>query len=109
MAFGDYGLKSLGRGWLSANQVEAARKAISHYTKRSGKVWIRIFPDKPVTAKSPGAQMGKGKGEVDHYVAVITPGRILLEIAGVSREAASESLRLAGTKIPFKTKFVSKE
>jgi large subunit ribosomal protein L16 len=109
LAFGDYGMKSLGRGWLSANQIEAARKAISHYTKRAGKVWIRVFPDKPVTSRPPGSPMGKGKGEISHYVAVVTPGRILLEIAGVSKEVAEQAIKLAAAKIPFKSKVVSKE
>lgn len=109
LAFGDYGLKSLGRGWLSAKQIEAARIAASHYTKREGKLWIRIFPDKPVTSKGLGVHMGGGKGEVDKYVVVITPGRILFELAGVSKEVAKEAMALAGTKLPFKTKFISKE
>jgi len=109
LAFGDYGLKNLGRGWLSARQIEAARKAITHHTKRAGKVWIRVFPDKPVTSKPVGAKMGKGKGDVDRYVAVVTPGRILFELAGVPKEIAAEAMRRAGAKLPFKTKFVSKE
>lgn len=109
LTFGDYGLKSLGRGWLSARQIEAARRAITHYTKRAGKVWIRVFPDKPVTSKPAGAKMGKGKGDVDHFVAVVTPGRILFELAGVPKEVASEAMRRAGAKLPFKTKFISKE
>jgi len=109
LAFGDYGLKSLGRGWLSARQIEAARKAIMHYTKRGGKLWIRVFPDKPVTSKPAGAQMGKGKGDLDHYVAVVTPGRILFELAGVSKEVAMKAMKLAEAKLPFKTKFITKE
>lgn len=109
LAFGDYGLKSQGRGWLSARQIEAARRAITHHTKRAGKVWVRVFPDKPVTAKPAGAQMGKGKGDVDYYVAVVTPGRILFELAGVSKGVAEEAMRRAGAKLPFKTKFISKE
>lgn len=109
LAFGEYGLKSLGRGWLTARQIEAARRAITHHTKRAGKIWIRVFPDKPVTQKPPGAQMGKGKGDPDHFVAVITPGRILFELAGVSPEMAAEALRLASAKLPFKTKLMSKE
>ena len=106
LAFGDYGLKSLGRGWVTANQIEAARKAITHYTKRTGKVWIRIFPDKPVTSKSSGAGMGGGKGEFDRYVAVVKPGRIIFELAGVDEELAREAMRRAGDKLPFKTRFV---
>jgi large subunit ribosomal protein L16 len=109
LAFGEYGLKSLGRGWLSARQIEAARRAITHHTKRAGKVWIRVFPDKPVTKKPSGAKMGKGKGDIDHYVMVVTPGRILFELAGVPKELAVEAIRRAGSKLPFKTKFVSKE
>lgn len=109
LAFGDFGLKSLGRGWLTARQIEAARKAITHYTKRAGKVWIRVFPDKPVTAKSAGAKMGSGKGEVEGYVAVVTPGRILFELAGVSREVAQEAMQRAAAKLPFKSKFISRE
>jgi len=109
LAFGDYGLKSLGRGWISARQIEAARRAITHHTKRAGKVWIRVFPDKPVTSKPAGAKMGKGKGDVDRYVTVVTPGRILFELAGVSKEIAVEAMKRAGAKLPFKTKFISKE
>lgn len=109
LAFGDYGLKSLDRGWLSARQIEAARRAITHHTKRAGKVWVRVFPDKPVTSKPAGAQMGKGKGDVDRYVAVVTPGRILFELAGVPEEIAAEAMRRAGAKLSFKTKFISKE
>ena len=109
LAFGEFGLKSLGRGWLSAKQIEAARVAISHYTKRAGKVWIRVFPDKPVTQKGLGVTMGAGKGDIDHYVAVVTPGRILFELAGVSKEIAQEAMTRANSKLPFKTKFISKE
>lgn len=109
LSFGEFGLKSLGRGWLSARQIEAARRAITHHTKRSGKLWIRVFPDKPVTKKPAGAQMGKGKGDPDHFVTVVTPGRILFEIAGVSRELAVESMKLAAAKLPFRSKFISKE
>lgn len=108
LAFGDYGLKSLGRAWLSARQIEAARIAITHYTKRAGKVWIRVFPDKPVTKKAAGAKMGSGKGDIDRYVTVVKPGRIIFELAGVSREMAQEAMRRAGAKLPFKTKFISK-
>ncbi|KPJ70738.1 50S ribosomal protein L16 [Microgenomates bacterium DG_75] len=109
LAFGDYGLKSLGRGWLTSRQIEAARRAITHHTKRAGKIWIRVFPDKPVTKKPAGVRMGSGKGSVDHFVAVVTPGRIIFELAGVDEEIASEAIRLAGTKLPFKTKFIKKE
>jgi len=109
LAFGDYGLKSLGRGWLTARQIEAARRAITHQTKRQGKVWIRVFPDKPVTKKPAGSGMGSGKGPVDHHVAVVTPGRIIFELAGVDEAMASEAIKRAGAKLPFKTKFVKKE
>lgn len=109
LEFGEFGLKALGRGWLTAQQIEAARKAITHYTKRQAKVWIRIFPDKPITAKSAGVGMGGGKGDVVKYVFVVTPGRILFEVGGVSKEVAKEAMRLASHKLPFKTKFISKE
>lgn len=109
LVFGDYGLKSLGRGWLTARQIEAARRAITHQTKRQGKVWIRVFPDKPVTKKPAGVRMGSGKGAVDHHVVVITPGRVIFELAGVDEAIASEAIRRAGAKLPFKTKFVKKE
>ena len=107
LAQGDFGLKSQGRGWLTARQIEAARRAIAHHTKRAGKVWIRVFPDKPVTKKAAGAQMGKGKGDLDHYVAVVKPGRVLFEITGVSQELAAEAMRLAAAKLPFKAKFIT--
>lgn len=109
LAFGDYGLKSLGRGWLTARQIEAARRAITHQTKRQGKVWIRVFPDKPVTKKPAGVRMGSGKGSVEHHVAVVTPGRIIFELAGVDETMAIEAIKRAGAKLPFKTKFVKKE
>ncbi|MGB9911417.1 MAG: 50S ribosomal protein L16 [Microgenomates group bacterium] len=109
LAFGEYGLKSLEGGWLHAKQIEAARVAITHYTKRGGKVWIRIFPDKPITSKGLGVGMGGGKGDVVGWVAVVKPGRILFELSGVSKEIAKEALTRAGFKLPFKTKFVSRE
>lgn len=109
LSYGDFGLKSLGRGWLTARQIEAARRAITHHTKRAGKVWIRVFPDKPVTAKSAGAKMGTGKGDIEGYVAVVTPGRILFELAGVSKEIAHEAMKRAAAKLPFKSKFISRE
>lgn len=108
MAFGDYGLKSLECGWLKSKQIEAARKAISHYTKRAGKVWIRIFPDKSYTKKPIGTRMGSGKGEIEGYVAVIKPGRILIEIAGMVEESAYEALTRAAAKLPLKTIFIKK-
>jgi len=109
LAFGDYGLKSLGRGWLTAKQIEAARVAITHYTKRGGKIWLRVFPDKPITSKGLGVGMGAGKGDVVGWVAVVTPGRILFELGGVTPEVAYEALRRAAAKLPFKTKIVSRE
>ena len=108
VSFGDYGIQALGRNWLAANQIEAARKTITHHTKRVGKVWIRVFPDKVVTKKGAGAKMGSGKGDIDRYVAVVRPGRIIFEINGVTEEMAREAFRKAGHKLPFKTKFVKK-
>lgn len=107
--FGDYGLKAEGRGWLSARQIEAARRAITHYTKRGGKVWIRVFPDQPVTHKPAGAKMGSGKGDVEEHVVTVLPGRIIFELAGVPREVAYEAMRRAGHKLPFKTRFMERE
>ncbi|MBU1110990.1 50S ribosomal protein L16 [Patescibacteria group bacterium] len=107
--FGDIGLKALGRGWLKSNQIEAARKAIRNYTKRSGKLWIRVFPNKPVTKKPPEVRMGAGKGPLSHYVAVIRPGAILFELAGIEKETAKEALRLAQHKLPIRTKVVTKD
>ena len=106
--FGDVGLKSLGRGWLAANQIEAGRRAITNALKRKGRVWIRVFPDKPITSRPAGQRMGSGKGEVDHHAAVIKPGRVIYEIAGVPDEVAIEALRRASDKMPFKTKVVYK-
>jgi len=105
--FGQYGLKSLGRGWLTDRQIEAARKAVSHYTKRAGKVWVRVFPHKPITKKPNGVRMGGGKGDIEGFVAPIVPGKIIFEIAGVSEEIAHQALKRAGAKLPFKTKVVS--
>lgn len=107
--FGSFGLKALTRGWVGSRQIEAARKTIMHYLKRGGRLWIRIFPDKPITKKPPETRMGSGKGEVSEYVAVVRPGRVVFELGGVSREQACEALRLAGTKLPIRTKFVAKE
>lgn len=109
LAFGEWGLKATGRGWLSSRQIEAARKAITHSIKRGGRVWIRVFPDKPVTARPSGQRMGQGKGDIDRYVCVIKPGRVIFEVAGVEAELVKEGLRKAGTKLPFKTRIVSKE
>ena len=107
--FGDYGLQALEPGWISARQIEAARRAIVRAVKRRGKVWIRIFPDKPVTKKPAETRMGSGKGNVELWVAVVKPGRILFEIGGLPRELALEALRLASYKISVKTKIVARE
>ncbi|MFC1710275.1 50S ribosomal protein L16 [Patescibacteria group bacterium] len=109
ISFGEYGLKALGCAWMSSNQIEAGRRAITHSIKRGGKVWIRVFPDKPVSSRSAGQRMGGGKGDVDKYVAVVTPGKILYEVAGVSEELVINALKRAGDKMPFKTKIVTKE
>jgi len=106
--FGDYGLKAIGRGWLSNRQIEAARKTITHHTKRVGKMWIRVFPDKTYTKKGAGVRMGGGKGEIEGYVVPVKPGRIIFELAGVSENIAQEAFRLAAQKLPFKTKIVIK-
>jgi len=108
LAFGSFGLKALETGWLSGRQIEAARRAMTRYIKRGGKIWLRVFPDKPVTRKGAEVPMGGGKGSVDHYVSVIKPGRILFEMDGVAPEVAQEALRLAAHKLPVKTKFISK-
>jgi len=108
MSFGEYGLKAIGRGWLTSRQIEAARKAITHYTKRAGKIWIRVFPDKTYTKKGAGVRMGGGKGEIEGYVAVVKPGRIIFELAGVELNIAQEALRRAAQKLPFKAKFVTR-
>ena len=109
LAFGHFGLKSLCRDWVAARQIEAARRAITREIKRGGTVWIRIFPDKPVTAQPLETGMGGGKGALDHFVAVVRPGHILFEMDGVSEEVARASLRLAAAKLPVKTVFVTKE
>lgn len=109
LAFGEHGIKAVGRGWLSSRQIEAGRRAITHSLKRGGKVWIRVFPDKPVTSKPAGQRMGGGKGDIDRYVAVITPGRILFEVAGVPEELVKKAFDRASAKLPFKTKVISKD
>ena len=106
--FGEYGLKSLGRGWLSAKQIEAARRAIAHTTSRGGKIWLRIFPHKPISGRGPGVRMGSGKGDIQEYVAVITPGRILFEVAGISESLAREAFKKAESKLPFATRIVKR-
>jgi len=108
LAFGSYGLKSLETCWISAQQIEAARRAILRYLKRGGKLWIRIFPQKPVTEKGIEIPMGGGKGSVDHYVFPIKPGRIIFEIEGIEEEVAIKALKKASDKLPIKTKFVKK-
>jgi large subunit ribosomal protein L16 len=106
ISFGEYGLQALEPCWMTSRQLEAARRAIVRYVRRGGKLWIRVFPDKPVTAKPAETRMGGGKGSVDHWVVVIKPGRVLFEIAGVSEEDAKEAMRLASHKLPIKTQFV---
>ena len=108
LSFGEFGLKAVGRGWISARQIEAARKKITHVTKRSGKYWIRVFPDKPITSKPVGVKMGSGKGEIKEYVATVLPGKILFELGGVTGEMAKEALRKAAHKISVKTQIVEK-
>lgn len=109
LSFGRFGLKSLGRGWITARQIESARRAITRFIKREGEVWIRIFPDKPVTARPPEVRMGKGKGPLDHFVVVIRPGKIMFEMDGVTQRVARNALKLAAYKLPLKTKFITKE
>jgi len=109
LAFGDYALQAQEPCWMTARQIESARRAIVHHLKRGGKVWIRIFPDKPVTKKPAEVRMGSGKGAPDHWVAVVKPGRILFEISGVDALLAKEAMRLASYKLPIRTKFLSRE
>ena len=109
VSYGEYGLMALEPGWVKSNQIEAARIAMTRYTKRGGKVWIKIFPDKPVTEKPAETRMGSGKGSPEYWVAVVKPGRVMFEIAGVSEEVAREALRLASHKLPIKSKIVKKE
>ena len=106
LAFGSHGLKSQEGAWITARQIEAARRAMTHYTKRGGRIWIRIFPDKPVTKKPAETRMGSGKGDVDHYVAVVKPGTILFEMGSVEDKIAQEAMRLAAHKLPIKTKLI---
>ena len=106
---GDYGLQATEAAWITTNQIEAARVAMTRYIKRGGKVWIKIFADKPVTKKPADTRMGKGKGAPEYWVAVVKPGRVLFEIQGISEEVAREALRLAANKLPVKTKFVVRE
>jgi large subunit ribosomal protein L16 len=106
LAFGDYGLKAMRCGWITDRQIEAARVAMTRFIKRGGKVWLRLFPDKPITKKPAETRMGKGKGAPDHWVAVVRPGKILFEMEGVTPEIAKEAMRLASNKLPLKTTFV---
>jgi large subunit ribosomal protein L16 len=108
VSFGDYGLKSLDRGQLTARQIEAARRAMTRYVKRGGKIWIRVFPDKPITKKPLEVRQGKGKGNVEYWVANVQPGRLLYEIAGVTKEVAHEAFALASAKLPVSTAFVER-
>jgi len=108
VSFGEYGLKATGRGRLTARQIEAARRAMTRYVKRGGKIWIRVFPDKPITYHGNENTMGGGKGSVDHYVAVIRPGTVMFEMDGVTEDQAREAMRLAAYKLPMKTRFVKK-
>ncbi len=109
ITFGDYGIQALEPGWVTARQIEAARRALVRFMRRRGKVWIRIFPDKPVTKKPAETRMGKGKGSVDHWVAVVKPGRIMFEISGLDTDNAREAVRLASHKLSVKTKFVQRD
>ncbi len=109
ISYGDYGLQALDPGWMTANQIEAARRAMTRYIKRGGNVWIKVFPDKPVTKKPAEVRMGSGKGAPEYWVAVVKPGRVLFEMAGVPMEVAKEAMRLAAAKLPVRTKFVAKE
>ena len=108
VTYGEFGLQASEPGWITSNQIEAARIAMTRYTKRGGQVWIKIFPDKPVTAKPAETRMGSGKGSPEYWVSVVKPGRVMFEIAGVPEETAREALRLASHKLPIKTKFVAK-
>ncbi len=108
VSFGQFGLQAQGTCWMESNQIEAARRVITRYVKRGGKIWIRVFPDKPVTSKPAETRMGSGKGAPDHWVAVVKPGKVLFEIAGVRDEMAKEALRLAGYKLPIPTKVIER-
>lgn len=107
--YGEFGLKCLGRGWLSAAQIEAGRRSITNSLKRKGRVWIRVFPDKPVTSRVAGQRMGQGKGDIDRYVAVVKPGKIIFEVVGPSEEIVRDSLRKAADKMPFKSRIIKRD
>ena len=108
ITFGTYALQSLGNCWMTSRQIEAARRAITHYIKRGGKVWIKVFPDKPITARPAETRMGKGKGDIVYWAAVIKKGKVIFEITGVSEEKAKEAMRLAANKLPVKTRFITR-
>ncbi len=107
--FGECGLQAITHGWVSSRQIEAARRALTHYTRRGGRVWIRIFPDKPITKKPPETRMGSGKGEVSEYVSVVKPGRVMFEMAGIPMDQAKEAMRLASAKLPIRSRFIIKD
>lgn len=109
LTYGEYGLQALDPAWITANQIEAARRAMTRYIRRGGNIWIKIFPDKPVTEKPAETRMGSGKGAPSYWVSVVKPGRVLFEMSGVSEEIAREAMRLAAMKLPIKTKFVMKD
>ncbi|MBU1102889.1 50S ribosomal protein L16 [Patescibacteria group bacterium] len=109
LAFGSFGMKAMGTCWLTARQIEAARRAMTRYVQRGGKIWLRVFPDKPITKKGAEVPMGGGKGSVDHYVMIVKPGRIIFEMDGVTAEIAKEAMRLAAHKLPVKIKFIAKQ
>ena len=109
LTYGEYGLQALEPCWMTANQIESARRAMTRYVKRGGNIWIKVFPDKPVTAKPAETRMGSGKGSPEYWVAVVKPGRILFEMGGVSEDVAKEAMRLAAHKLPIKTKFVVRD
>ena len=109
LAYGDFGIQATEPCWVTARQIEAARVALTRYTKRGGQVWIKIFPDKPITEKPAETRMGSGKGSVEYWVAVVKPGRVMFEMDGVAEDVAKEAMRLAGHKLPIKTKFIVKE
>jgi len=109
IAFGTYAIKSLGHAWVTSRQIESARRAMTRFIARGGKIWIRVFPDKPVTKKGAEVPMGSGKGAVDHYVTIVKPGTVLFEMAGVEKDVARRAMELAAYKLPIKTKFLAKE
>lgn len=109
LSFGEFGIVTQDQGWISSRQIESARRAITHYTQRGGRIWIRIYPDKPVSKKPPEVRMGGGKGDIEEYVAPVLPGRVLFEMGGVTEEVATEALRLASHKLPVKTRLITRK